>query len=78
MEWLNRFLGTKDKEKVKRTEKVDVYVEKQKVTFISDMGKIKKQAQRVHFSTRKAHEESAKLLGVVNDITVQIDRATRP
>lgn len=72
MKWLNRFLGTKDKEQEQRTEDVAIYVHEQKQDFKKQMDQLQIQAIKVHAKTKKAHEESIKLL----DITTQIAQAT--
>ena len=76
MNWLNRILGTKDREQKERTEKVAEYVHKQKNTFSSEMGKIQNQAKKVHTKTKEVHEESKKLLEIVDSVTSQIAIAT--
>jgi len=77
MNVLNIFFGKKEKEQAERSVRVDRLVDQKKNKFIKQMGEIRKQAIRTHKSTRKVHEDSAKLLMVVDDITMQIDKATR-
>lgn len=72
MKWLTRFLGIKDKDQARRTEEVSNYVHEQKIDFKKQMDKLQTTAIKVHERTRKAHQESAKLL----DITIQIAKAT--
>ena len=73
MEWLkNIFRTKKDKDQQARQERVSNIVHKRKNNFTKEMVRIQIQAKRVHSNTRKAHQESIKLLEVVNDVTASI------
>lgn len=71
-----RFLGLNDKKQREKGEAVSDYVNSKKNKFTADMIKIQTQAKIVHEKTLQAREESTKIMGVVNDITKQIAKAT--
>lgn len=76
MNWLEKFLGTKDKEQKKRMEEVSEYVHTKKNAFSAEMGKIHTQARKVHQKTKEAHEESVRLMEIVDGVTANIAIAT--
>lgn len=76
MKWITRFLGLRNKEQKNKDEQAAKYIHKQKDFFTCEMAKVQNQAKKVHEKTRKAHQESVRLLEVVTDVTIQIAKAT--
>lgn len=76
MNWLKRFLGIYDKEQAKTAVAVEKYLSDTKVTFISEMKGIKKEAIKLHRQTKKAHETSIKISDMVDDVVNKIAIAT--
>lgn len=74
--FLTRFFGLHDKEQKERTKEVTVYADQKREEFSKEMGKIKRQTQKVHQKQLQAHEETAKLVEMVDDITHRIMVAT--
>lgn len=74
--WLARFLGVHDKEQKQRTQDVSDYAEKKKKDFIGEMEKVKRQTKKVHEKQLQVHQETAKLVKIVDDVARKIAVAT--
>lgn len=75
MKFLDKILGRQDKIQQARGEQVSDYVHAKKNNFTAEMLKIQIEAKKVHKKAGAAHEESKRLLDVVDDITAKIARA---
>lgn len=76
LNWFSRLLGLHDKEQKQRTQAVGEYADQKRVEFTKQMGQLKAQAKKVHNKQIQAHQETERLVLLVEDVTAQIMRAT--
>lgn len=72
MNWLSRLLGLHDKKQQKRTQEIADYVDVKNSELDLQMEIMKKQARKMHQTTRKAYEEAVQLNKIVDGITYKI------